>query len=119
MREQRVLRHASFERGHERVDVVEALAGEDALVEEILVDVRDGGGVRVDAGMAGVSPGEERSGRTGHGHADARLQNAVAFGDAADARDRSAADSSGCAMMPTSSFAASRGRRVSVSSVMQ
>ena len=46
VRQQRVLRHAALERRRERVDVVEPLAGEDALVEEILVDVGDGGRVR-------------------------------------------------------------------------
>ena len=39
VRQQRVLGHAPLERGRERVDVVEALAGEDAFAEEILVDV--------------------------------------------------------------------------------
>ncbi len=86
VRQQGVLRHASFERGRERIDVVEALAGEDALVEEILVHVGDGRGVRVHAGMAGVRPREQRSGRAGHRDADSRLQNPVAFHDAADAR---------------------------------
>ena len=90
VRQQRVLRHAPFERRHERIDVVEALAGEDAFVEEILVDVGDRGRVRVDAGMAGVGPGEQRPRRARHRDADSRLQNPVALGDAADARRRSA-----------------------------
>ena len=79
VRQQRVLRHASVERRRERVDVVEALAGEDAFAEEILVDVGDRGRVRIDAGVAGVGPREQRSGRARHRHADARLQNAVAL----------------------------------------
>ena len=78
VRQQRVLRHASVERRGERVDVVQSLAGEDALVEEILVDVGDGGRVRIDAGVAGVRAREERSRRARHRHADARLQDAVA-----------------------------------------
>ena len=82
VREQRVFRHAAVERGDERVDVVEPFAREDAFVEEILIDVRDRGGVRVHAGVAGVGPGEQRPGRARHRDADARLQNAVAFGDA-------------------------------------
>ena len=86
VRQQRVLRHAALERRDERVDVVEALAGEDAFVEEILVDVRDGRRVRIDAGVAGVGPREQRSGGARHRDADARLQNPVALGDAADAR---------------------------------
>src|SRR5258707_176077 len=61
-------------------------AGETACVEETLVAVRAGGCVRVHAGMAGVRPGEERSGRAGHGDAHSRLENPVAVHDAADAR---------------------------------
>ena len=119
VRQQRVLGHAAVERRRERVDVVQALAGEDALAEQVLVDVGDGRGVRIDAGVAGVDPGEERSGRARHRHADARLEDAVAGGDAAEPRDRPAAWFSGCAMMPMRRFAASRGRRVSESSVRQ
>jgi hypothetical protein len=55
VREQGVLRHTPFERCDERIDVVEALAGKDAFVEEILVDVRDGGGVRDPAALAIVT----------------------------------------------------------------
>ena len=36
--------------------------------------------------MAGVRPREERTGRAGHRDADPRLQNSVAFDDAAHAR---------------------------------
>jgi hypothetical protein len=54
VRQQGILRHAPVERRRERVDVVEPLAGKDAFVEEILVDVRDRRRVRVHAGMAGV-----------------------------------------------------------------
>ena len=86
VREQRVLGHAAFERRHERVDVVEALAGEDALAEQILVDVRHRGRVRIDAGVAGIGAREQRSGGAGHRHADARLQDAVAVGDAPQLR---------------------------------
>ena len=48
--EHRVLGHPVDHRRAERVDVVDPLAGEAALAEQVLVDVRDGGGVRVDAG---------------------------------------------------------------------
>ena len=87
VRQQRVFRHAALERGHERVDVVEALAGEDAFAEEILIHVRHRGGVRIDAGVAGVGAREQRPGRAGHRHADARLQDAVAFDDAPQLSD--------------------------------
>ena len=86
VRQQRVLRHGVLERGHERVDVVEALAGEDAFAEQILVGVGHGGRVGIDAGVPGVEPREQRAGRAREGDADARLQDAVALGDAADRR---------------------------------
>ena len=79
VRQQRVLRHAAVERRVERIDVVKALAGVDAFAEQVLIHVRHRGGVGVDAGVAGVGPREQRSGGAGHGHADARLQDAVAL----------------------------------------
>ena len=84
VRQQRVLRHPALERRGERVDIVEALAGENAFVEQVLVDVGHGGRVRVDAGVAGVGPREQRARRARHRDADARLQDPVALGDAAD-----------------------------------
>ncbi len=83
VREQRVLRHRIFERRGERVDVVQALAGEDAFAEQVLIGVGDGGRVRIDASVAGVEAREQRSRRAHVGHADPRLQDAVAFDDAA------------------------------------
>jgi len=47
--QQRVVGHAPRERRLEGVDVVDALAGIGALPEEILVDIRHGRRVRVDA----------------------------------------------------------------------
>ena len=61
--EQRVLGHAVGQRRLERVDVVDPLAGEAALAEQVLVDVGDGDGVRVDAGRAGEDPLEDRAAR--------------------------------------------------------
>ena len=91
VRQQRVLRHGVFERRGERVDVVEALAGEDAFAEQILVGVGDRGRVGIDAGVPGVEPREQRAGRARERDADARLEDAVALGDAADRRiERSA-----------------------------
>ena len=72
--QERVLGHASLDRGVEGVDVEQALAGEDALAEEVLVDVGDRGGVGVDARVPGVDTREQRPGRAGVGDADARLQ---------------------------------------------
>ena len=51
--EQGRVRHAVGERGLEGIDVVDALAGIGAFAEQILVNVGDGGGIRVDAVHAG------------------------------------------------------------------
>ena len=84
VRQQRVVRHAPIEHRAEGVDFVQALAGEDALVKEVLIDVRDRGRIRIDAGVARVRAREGRAERARHRHADARLQDAVALHDAAD-----------------------------------
>ncbi len=84
VRQQRIFGDRVFERRGERVDVVQAFAGEDSFAEQILVGIRHGGGVRIDAGMAGVEAREQRAGGARECHADPRLQNAIAFGDAAD-----------------------------------
>ena len=56
VRQKRVLRHRLGERRVERVDVVQALAGEDALAVEVLIGVGHRRRVRVDTGMPGVEP---------------------------------------------------------------
>ena len=86
VRQQRVLRDRVLERGDEGVDVVQALAGEDAFAEQVLIGVGDRRRVRVDAGVARIEPREQRAGRARERDADARLQDAVALGDAADPR---------------------------------
>ena len=86
VREQRVLGHAPLEGGDEGVHVVEPLAGEDPLGEEVLVRVGDRGRVGVDAGVPGVEPREERAGGARHGHAHPGLEDPVALGDAAETR---------------------------------
>ena len=77
--QQRVVGHAVAQRRHERVDVVEPLAREDALGEQILVRVRHGRRVGIDAGVTRIEPGEQRTRRARECDADARLQNAVAI----------------------------------------
>ncbi len=54
VREHGVFGHAVLERRHERVDLVEALAGEDAFVEQILIEIRHRRRVRIDARVTGV-----------------------------------------------------------------
>ena len=86
VRQQRVLRNRIFERRGERVDVVQALPGEDALAEQVLVGVGDGGRVRVDAGVTRVQPREQRAGSARERDTDARLEDAVPLGDTATRR---------------------------------
>jgi hypothetical protein len=59
--EQRRVRHPAGERSLERIDVIDALAGVGAFAEQVLVNVRNGGGVRVHAGHAGEGALEQRS----------------------------------------------------------
>ena len=86
VRQQRVLGHQVFERGHEGVNVVQPLAGEAAFTEQVLVRIRHRGGVGIDPGMAGIQAREERPRRARIGHADAGLKDAVPVGDTANAR---------------------------------
>ena len=86
VREQRVLGNRVLERRVERVDVVQALAGEDAFAEQVLIGVGHRRRVRIDAGVARVQPREQRSGGARERDADPRLQDAVALGDAARSR---------------------------------
>ena len=86
VREESVLRHAPLEGGDEGVHVVEPLAGEDPLGEEVLVRVGDRGRVGVDAGVTGVQAREERAGGARHGHAHPGLEDPVALGDPPETR---------------------------------
>jgi hypothetical protein len=86
VREQRVLGHPAGERRAESVDVVEPLAGEDPLAEQILVGVGDRGGVGVDSGVPGVEAREKRARRARQGDAHPRLEDAEALGDPAQLR---------------------------------
>ena len=57
--EDAVFRQAILQRELEHIDVVDALADERALAEGVLVDVRHGARVRIDAGVAGVQSREQ------------------------------------------------------------
>ncbi|MBK7332823.1 MAG: hypothetical protein IPI87_10830 [Betaproteobacteria bacterium] len=77
-----VLRKAAAERALERVDVVDPLSDEGALAEDVLVDVRDGARVRIDAGVAGMQARVPRAAGPGQARAHAGLQDCVPFGHA-------------------------------------
>jgi hypothetical protein len=78
VRQERVLGEAAARGLLEHVHVVNPLSGEAPLAVQVLVDVRDRGGVWVDARVARMDGREDRGVRAGQGHAHPRLQNAVA-----------------------------------------
>ena len=82
VREDLVLGQHAFEHRPEGVHVEEPFAGEDPLAEEVLVDVADGGRVRVDAGEPGEDAGEARPVPGLGPDPDAGLEDAVAVLDA-------------------------------------
>ncbi len=86
MGQERVVGHAPIQRCHEGIDVVQPLAGEVPFGEQVLVRVRHGRRVRVDARVTGEDAREERAGGARGRDADARLQDRVALGDAAAGR---------------------------------
>ena len=57
----RVVGDAPLERGFERVDVIDALAGEGPFAEQVLVDVGYGGGIGVESAGAGEYPLVDRA----------------------------------------------------------
>ena len=77
VREQGVAGEAAVEHLVQDADVVDALAGEDAFAEEVLIDVRDGAGVDVEAGLAGVERSEAGARGGAYADADAGLEDAV------------------------------------------
>ena len=84
--EQPVFRHPVRQRRFERVDIVNALADVAAFMKQILIDVRHGRCVRIDPHMAGEHLRERRAVGTDQVDGDARLEHAVAFGDALQSR---------------------------------
>ena len=64
MTQEGVLRDPSSEGRLERVDIVDPFAGVGTLPEKILINVGDGGGVRVDASRAREDPLEKRPSRS-------------------------------------------------------
>ena len=102
--EEGVLGHAIRHRRLEGVDVVDSFAGEAALPEEVLIDVRHGRGVGVDAGrpredLAGRARRRAPSASVGR---DAGLQHAVAVGSPGRPARSKTGRLSGWAIVPTS-----------------
>ena len=83
MAQQRIVRHLARQGGLKCIDVVNALAGVGPFSEQILVDIRNGRGIRIDAARAGEGSLEERAFTIeGERRGDAWLHQRVAFDDA-------------------------------------
>jgi hypothetical protein len=85
--QERVLGYTVRHRRGKGVEVVDPLASEAPLPEQVLVDVGDGGCIRVDPAGSGEAPLEDRCvvlGRERRG--DPWLEHAVALGHPADPR---------------------------------
>ena len=80
--EQRVFGNAVSQRHLEGVNIVETFARVAAFTEEVLINVGDGGRVRINARVAGEDTRKQRARGARQRDADARLQNRVAFRDA-------------------------------------
>src|SRR5579864_3818686 len=78
--EQRVIRNLSFQRELKSIHIVNSLTGVGALLEEILIDVRNGVRVRINSAGAGKNFLKERSfAITRQRWRNARLDNGIAF----------------------------------------
>ena len=76
--------NASLQGSRKRVDVVDPFSGEDPFAEEVLVDVGDREGVRIDAPRPRKNALEEGASADRRKHRrDPRLQDSVAIDDAA------------------------------------
>ena len=113
-----VLRETSAERPLEGVDVVDPLADKGAFMEEVLVDIRDGARVRVDARHRSRTGAHTATGSCPAGSRQPAAEGCRTRRQRAVWLRRRAARFSGCAMAPTSCRAASRGSWVSVSRVI-
>ena len=94
MTEQRALRHSAGKRRFERIDVVDSFARVRAFAKQILVHVRHGRAVRIDAGHPREDALKERAlaaDRQRRRHA--RLQHGIALDDAALRPNRTEDDS--------------------------
>ncbi len=84
MAEDSVLREFTVNRLAEYVHIINSLADERALREDILINIGDGVGIGIDAGLAREKSCESRSAGAGNADADPRLEDAVSFGHAAE-----------------------------------
>jgi hypothetical protein len=81
--EKRILRNAVGERSLEGIDVIDAFSDVTAFVKQILIHVRDGCRVRIDAHVSRKDLGERGTAGAHDVDANPRLQDSVAFRDAA------------------------------------
>ena len=81
MAEHGILREASLHGALESIHIVNSFSDKRTFLENILVHVGNGPRVRIDARIAGENPDKPGSPGARQTHADARLQDAIAFGD--------------------------------------
>ena len=74
-----VLRKAPAHRPFERIDIVDALADERAFAKQVLVHIRDGTRIRIDARLGSAHARIARAVRAGQARGHAWLQDAVAL----------------------------------------
>ena len=77
MAEDAILREAIAERLLEGIDLIDPLADEGPFSKQVLIRVRHGACVGIDAGFAGVEPGVTRAVGAGEADGHPRLQNPV------------------------------------------
>ncbi len=84
--EQRVFREAPLQHGAQGIHFVDALAGEYALAEKILVDIGNGARINIETGLSGIQRCQAAARSGLHADADSRLQDAVPLHDHAAGR---------------------------------
>jgi hypothetical protein len=80
MAEDRVFGEAAGDGLLKGVHIIDPFANKGPLLEHILIDIRNRARVGVNPDVAGKQFGKPGTGSAGQAHADARLQDAVAFG---------------------------------------
>ncbi|MCY1400480.1 hypothetical protein D9M71_155700 [compost metagenome] len=78
MTEDAVVWQTALERLFEGVNLIDTLADERAVLEQVLINIRDGTGIGVDAGIATEQAGVCRASRAGQADPDAWLKDRVA-----------------------------------------
>ena len=79
--EDQVFWESAVQNALEGVDFVDALADERTFAEQVLVDIRYGARIGINAGLAAEQPNESRAPRAQHAQSDSGLEDGVSFAD--------------------------------------